>query len=339
MSLPRVVHAVRSDSFSGVERYICDVTNELSRRGWQVAVVGGAADAMRRELPAQVEHWPAVTTAGVGRALLRVGRCGLVHVHMTAAELAAAVVKPARRYRLVTTRHFASRRGSSVGMRVLGPALRHGLDRQISISQFVADSIGEPSTVIHNGVPTPVIKPAAVRDRTVAVMQRHEREKQTDVALRAWAAGSIRHKGWGMVITGRGSLTDDLKRLAASLGVSDSVTFAGFVDDPRALLRSAGIFLATAPAEPFGLSVVEAMAHGLPVVASAGGAHLETLDGTARLFPVGDVEACARELEVVALDKALSAKLGAEAAVRQRELFSLDRHVDALIDLYEDVLR
>ncbi len=62
----------------------------------------------------------------------------------------------------------------------------------------------------------------------------------------------------------------------------------GHVAETDALLAGASILLAPAPREPFGLSVVEAMAHGLPVVAAGGGAHLETVGDDGLLFPRGD---------------------------------------------------
>ena len=61
--------------------------------------------------------------------------------------------------------------------------------------------------------------------------------------------------------------------LADALGVADSVDFVGQVADTDRLLGESSVVLAPAPEEPFGLSVVEAMAHGVPVVAADGGAH------------------------------------------------------------------
>ena len=247
---------MRSDSFSGVERYICDVTGELRRRGWEVVVVGGDPAVMTRELPVGTPHLPARTATEVAWALVRMGRRAVVHAHMTAAEAPAVVTRPLVGSRIVCTRHFADKRGSSLAARALAPVIRAGLARQLAISEFVAQEIGEPSVVVYNGVPPVEPTDVSGRGQTVLVMQRHESEKETSLAIRAWALARARGEGWRLLVAGRGSQTGELKALAQQLGLDDDVDFLGFVDDPKALMRTSGLFLATAPREPFGLSVV-----------------------------------------------------------------------------------
>ena len=102
---------VRSDSFAGVERYICMVAPRLAARGCEVTVVGG--DPMQMGRVSDVVQWrPASTTWQVATELKRLGRLDVVHAHMTAAEVAAAITKPLHHARIVTTLHFASPRGS-----------------------------------------------------------------------------------------------------------------------------------------------------------------------------------------------------------------------------------
>lgn len=330
-----IVHAVRSDSFSGVERYICDVTTVLHARGYRVAVVGGDPATMTRQLPVNVPHYAAASTAEVAAVLLRQRRA-IVHCHMTAAEAAAAITKPVSRSRIVTTRHFTGRRGSTPAVRLATHALQRAVDRQIAISEFVAGSVEGRSIVLLNGV-RDIDDGAPSPGKTVLVMQRHQPEKQTDIALRAWAASRLPEEGWRLTVLGRGSRTEDLKSLARQLDIDDSTDFLGFVPDPFHHMRQAGIFLATAPAEPFGLAVAEAMAHGLPVVAAAGGGHLETVGAAGLLFPPGDSAACAAALHRLASDGQLRLQLGRQARDRQRALFSLDAHVDRLEAIYASV--
>src|SRR4051812_44876068 len=92
-----VAQVIRSDAFAGVERYVCDVSGALAERGWRVKVLGGAVSRMRAELPDSVVHHPAETTGAAIRALLDRPHPHIVHVHMTAAEFAAAVTKPVHR--------------------------------------------------------------------------------------------------------------------------------------------------------------------------------------------------------------------------------------------------
>jgi len=256
-----------------------------------------------------------------------------VHAHMTAAEAAAVITKPRHRARLAATAHFASAprwRALQVPVR----RLAEQMDERIAISEFVASTV--PSTrILSNGVEN--IDPGpSKRERWVVVMQRLEAEKHTEVALRSWSECKLRHNGWQLVIAGRGTEEASLRRLSTELGIAASVEWAGFVVEPNDLLSRAGILLAPAPAEPFGLAVVEAMARATPVVAADGGAHRETVGVDGWLFPAGDAHACARLLDdVETRDLAL---YGDSLRTRQRELFDIETHVDRLLRVYRELI-
>ena len=203
---------VRSDSFAGVERYICMVAPRLAARGCEVAVIGG--DPAQMEPISDVVRWrPGRTTWQVAAELKRLGRLDVVHAHMTAAEVAAVLTKPYHHARLVATLHFALPRGSGRAASPL-PLLGRMMDEQIAISQFVAAAVAD-SRVLLNGVEVARPGPSR-RDHTVLVMQRLEAEKHTDIALRAWSASNLRRKGWRFMIAGSGSELPALRRLAAS---------------------------------------------------------------------------------------------------------------------------
>ena len=331
----RVVHVVVTTAFAGVERYVSEVAREQAAGGSVVTVVGGDPDRMRAALGG-ARHRPAGDVPSAVRELRRLGRQDVVHAHMTAAETAAVVAAPWHHAPVVATRHFARRRGSSAAVRALGAVLRPRLARQIAISRYVADEIGEPATVLPNGVRS---LPAAdgEREPVVLTLQRFEREKATDVALRAWAASGLGERGWQLHLAGTGALRPELERLAEELGVSGSVRFLGQVGDTEQRLRRAGLLLATATAEPFGLSVAEAMATGTPVVASDGGAHPELLGPGAWTFPAGDVAAAAAALQRAVASSAQRADHGRRLRDRQRELFDLQRHVEELHAVYAEV--
>jgi glycosyltransferase involved in cell wall biosynthesis len=293
---------------------------------------------MRRSLPAEVEFRPAASVAAVFGALRAVRRCAIVHAHMTAAELPAALLKNALGARLVVTRHFAAARGRSPLARLAGRLIARRVDLEIAISGFVAAAVGGQCVVLPNGVRDGTAEPVP-RERTVVTLQRLEPEKDTGTALRAWAASGLGADGWRLALYGTGSEQDRLRRLADELSVTGSVRFAGFTADARGVLRRAGLLLATAPAEPFGLAVVEAMAEGTPVVAADGGAHRETLGADGRFFPPRDAQACAAAL--VRLGAATAAErsaLGERLRARQRTTFSLAAHVTSLERLYREQL-
>jgi glycosyltransferase involved in cell wall biosynthesis len=331
-----VVHLVVTDAFAGVERYLCEVSNELATRGHRVVTIGGDRERMRHELAADVANHPAAGLLAGARALARVGHVDIVHVHMTAAEAAAWLARPLQRSPIVATRHFARDRGSSAVARGLATITSRAIACDIAISQFVADSISGPTVVIPNGVPDRDQAPLDMA--TVVMLQRLEAEKATDLGIHAWARSGLAGQGWRLLIAGQGELRGSLVQLALDLGVADSVEFLGYVADTDKLLSEASVFLAPGHLDGFGLSVVEAMAHGVPVVAARAGGHLETLADDGLLFPPEDPAAAAQELVRLSRDASLRRSTGAALRHRQQRLFSLPRHVDRLEEVYRLVI-
>jgi glycosyltransferase involved in cell wall biosynthesis len=331
-----IAHVVVTDLFAGVERYICQVANELVDRGHQVVTIGGEQQRMRTEVVQQVRTRSASSLPAAALALVKERNVDIVHVHMTAAEGAAFLARPRQRAPIVATRHFASDRGSSKVARVLAQWTARSIAKDIAISEFVAHRAGGPTVLIPNG--TAIQPQAPLRNKTVVMLQRLDVEKAPDLGIRAWAISGLGDRGWRLAIAGTGELAPSLEALASRLGVSQNVTFKGRIVDTDRFLAEASIFLAPAPEEPFGLSVVEAMAHGVPVVAANGGAHAETVADQGVLFPPGDPQSAAEALVALSEDVELRSRLGSALRLRQQRHYSIAVHVDRLEDLYRTVI-
>ncbi len=290
--------------------------------------------------PAGVEFIPAASMSDAMRALKAVKSPDVINTHMTEADLVGAVSTVFRGGRLVSTRHFASRRGSKALLRPVFSWAGQRFSAQIAISHFVADAIEGDSVVVHTGVADAPAAATEERDRTVLVAQRLEREKDTATAIRAWSRTTAARNGWRLVVAGDGVERDELARLAHELGVGETTDFVGHLADVGGAMRRAGMLLAPTPREGLGLSVLEAMAHALPVVASASGGHLETAGEVApsRLFEPRNADAAAEIVDSLAADDAGRAEYGAALRTRQRERFSIDAQVERTIALYEEVV-
>jgi glycosyltransferase involved in cell wall biosynthesis len=331
----RIVHAVRSDSFAGVERSILLSARALAMRGHDVSVIGGSPPIMRQELRDCGVSWrPAASTLDVVRQLWQSGSADVVHAHMTAAESAAVLTRRRTGGALVVTRHFAQRRGRTVPGRLAAAVIDRVPHRELAISWYVAGSVGEGSEVVHHGIDDR--RPAPLEAHRVVVIQRLEPEKNTAAALDIWGRSRLRAEGWELVIAGDGSERPMLERMAHDLGLSPSVRFVGRVDDVDGLRRGASMQLATALGEHFGLSLLEAMSVGLPVVAPDSGAHRELLgdDNGELLYPTTRPAAAAERLGLLAADSAVRQRIGASLRRRQQEEFSLAAHGEALEAAY-----
>lgn len=334
----RVVHVVCSDSFAGVERYITYVVPGLVQRGLDVHVVGGGVEMERKLASMGVPYLPGSTVAQAARRLIEARPFDLIHAHMTGSELAAVVATVFAPAPIVATRHFAARRGQSLGGRLAAVPIEWALRREIATSRYVAGATERPSVVLPNAVPS--LPASTVRKPMVLMAQRLEAEKEIDVGIRAWATAGLADCGWRLVVAGEGAEAGRLQRLADDMGVGSSVELVGHTPHVERLLAEASIFVATIRAEGFGLSVVEAMSAGVPVIAAASGAHLETVGSCTDewLFPPGDHLTCAGLLRRLALDAATRAAYGAALQATHREIFTLEQHVDRLAGIYHEVV-
>ncbi len=103
-----------------------------------------------------------------------------------------------------------------------------------------------------------------------------------------------------LAILGTGRLEQDLKELARELGIADKVLFLGQVPDARRYFRAFDVFALSSDHEPFGMVLLEAMAAGVPLLATACGGAKEVVEGVGILFPFGDAEHLAQGLGYLA---------------------------------------
>lgn len=136
-------------------------------------------------------------------------------------------------------------------------------------------------------------------------------------------------------LVGDGPLEDELKRLAAELGVTDRVSFLGYVAPAAGVIATADLVVMPSLSEGLPLVALEAGALGRPVVASSVGGLVEVIeDGiTGRLVPPGDYHALAAAIGEVLSDPSLAARMGAAARKRVEERYDARRMGAAYVDL------
>ncbi|MBT2449150.1 glycosyltransferase [Streptomyces sp. ISL-43] len=118
-----------------------------------------------------------------------------------------------------------------------------------------------------NPLPFMPDSPAPRTEKVVASVGRLAFEKGVDLLLDAWADSSPHHPGWVLRIYGAGVEEPALRAHAAELGVEDSVEWMGSTDDVLGALRGASVFAQASRAEGFPITLLEAMAAGVPVAA------------------------------------------------------------------------
>ena len=163
--------------------------------------------------------------------------------------------------------------------------------------------------------------------------------KGFDVLIRAMA--SVRGK---LVIVGDGPLRGELQGLAAQLGVTDKVVFAGEINNAGVMpyYHAADLFAlaSVARSEAFGIVQIEAMAAGLPVVNTSldSGVPFVSLDGqTGLTVPPENPTALAGAINRLLDDDGLRQSLGQAGVRRARQEFSLDTMLRRTLELYQTV--
>jgi len=282
----------------------------------------------------------------------------IIHSHVARDYPLAAFVSRQAGARLVLTRH------------VLFPLSRiHRLTlrntaRVIAVSQAVAGGLREQGifapdviALIHNGID--VDRFARAASRSEATGQQESPDKRLRVGMvghlapikgqedfiRAAAIVCGLCDDVDFIIAGEdkshsGENRQSIERLIAELDLNERVRLSGWVDDIAELLPTFDLFVSPSRSEPFGLSIVEAMAAGTPVVASMSEGARETIDDnlTGRLFPISDVEALAKAVCELLSDPGQRERLSATAQRVVRERFSLERMVVKTEKVYQQVL-
>ena len=338
-----IVHVVVTDGYAGVEAHVARLAAGQARAGHRVTIVGGRVEQVRTVAGADVTVVPGRTIGQAVRYLrLLPSAPNIVHAHMTKAELATALYRPVWTHRtpMISTRHFAAVRGASLPGRLVGRLVRSRVAAQIAISRFTADRIDGDSTVVFAGVePQPRVMTSADREHVVLMAQRLEEEKNAELGIRVFAASGLADQGWRLRVAGDGSQRAAIEALVDDLSVGDAVDFLGHRTDVPELMERASVFLAPTKDEHYGLSVLEAMAAGLPILAHASGGYLELLEGLGPdCFFDDDLQTAGIRLAQMANDAAARDRLGEAEHRRQQEHFGLSTQVEATTHVYRNAL-
>ena len=162
--------------------------------------------------------------------------------------------------------------------------------------------------------------------------------------IRAFAQLAAKPFSLKLTIIGWGPLRPKLEALAVSLGVADRITFTGRLPNEEVARYFEQFDLFVMPSvsrgETFGVAAVEAMATGLPVVASdIGGLPEVVADGlTGRLVPPADVDQLAATLEHYILSENMRREDGRRGRERVEQHFDWNHNVQMMIDLYDEIL-
>ena len=225
-----------------------------------------------------------------------------------------------------------------------------------AVAAQLVQECGHPEKVgvIHNGIEVPPLP-----DRQARAACRRELGIPEDAFVIAVIANLIPYKGhadlftalangrgrlhgpWRLILIGRDEgLGRKLRRQADLFGISSNILWLGERSDPQAMLAAADLGVLPSHQEGFSNSLIEKMAHALPVVATrAGGNSDAVVDGESGcLVPIANPEALGAAIVTLYEDAGLRTRMGAAARLRVERMFTLETCVRRYLNLYRGIV-
>jgi glycosyltransferase involved in cell wall biosynthesis len=353
----RLVHLNLSLNMGGAEKLLVEFARHADRRRFDLRFVslgkrGTLADDIERlgwpvtalDEPEGLRKWLVLRLAW----LLHSWRADVVHTHNTKAIIyGAPAARLARVPAVVHTRH-GQRYQASRSDNAIFRFLTRLVDRVVCVSHdsaalSVVEGVAQRKiTAIWNGID--VAKFAYLGPQPgapVVMVGRLSSEKDVATLLRAAARIVPFEPRFQLAIAGDGECLPDLRHQAAALGLGTRVQFLGEVRDVPSLLARSSMLVLPSLTEGISLTLLEAMARGLPVVATRVGGNPEVvIDGeTGYLVPPLDPASLAERMLELLRQPDLAAAMGRRGRARVVAHFQVSKMVARYESLYHDTLR
>ncbi len=347
------MHIIASPALGGAENFYMRLVRALHEtEGHRVLAVNRRKSAVGLELGADLPQAQLgmrstrdVLSMWQIRRLIRAERPAIVQTYMTRATTLTRVARESGAvhiarlggfYKVKYFRHAHYWVGNTRG--ICDYLVSHGLpaERVFPISNFVDEgrpvSEDERHTLRHAlGLPEDAY--------TVLALGRFTHKKGFDVLLDALARLPVQLAGRPvhLVLLGAGKVGEALEQQAEQLGLASRVHLPGWQTDPAPFFALADVFVCPSRHEPLGNVILEAWAHGVPVVSTTtdGGLELIRPGSDGLLVPIDDAHAMAGTLKEVLLDERLRSSLAQEG----RQTLRLRHGKAAIVQAYDELYR
>ena len=369
----KVIHLISGGDTGGAKTHVHMLLQNLSQRidVTMVCFTDGPFAQEAREKGIHTEIFPGNNIFRVYRQLKRYilsGSYDLIHCHGARGNMMGALLGRGTGLPVVSTVHsdyrldYLGRPLARFTYGMVNTVALRLLDYRIGVSDATTDLLisrgFDPDRLftIYNGLDFTPHTPALDREQylrsvdaghwpqdsvIVGIAARLNPVKDIATLIRGFALAHQSCPNLRLLIAGDGEQRDMLQGLAADLGVTDEVRFAGWVSDTDSYYNALDINTLTSLSETFPYAITEGARAGLPTVASQVGGIPYLIDHGVNgfLFPPGDHEALARHLSALAADRSLREHMGHRLYEKGKAQFSLESTLERQLEIYEAILR
>jgi glycosyltransferase involved in cell wall biosynthesis len=198
--------------------------------------------------------------------------------------------------------------------------------------------------VIPNGINTNLFSPlpeiSRKKNRIIVTNSADTPLKGLEFLLKAVGILS-KNREVRLIVIGTPKKNGNVVRLIRDLDIGNFITFTGRIDDKELVQQYAKAAVAVVPSiyEGFGFPAGEAMACGVPLISTTGGALPEVVDDAGLLVPPADSQALARAITTVLDNTELANKLGRAGYQRVQNQFTWEKAAESTVESYKEAIR
>jgi len=361
-----ILHITTHLNAGGITSYLCILTKGLIQQGCSVHIIssGGEMEKEFSKMGAKVYNLNIKTKSEISpkiysnlsrvKKYINENKIDVIHAHTRIAQMIGFLMKKMNRTSFVSTCHGFFR--VRLGRRML-PCWG---DKVIAISEAVTKHLNqdfrvssEDIVLVKSGIELEKFKGVNTKHRNqfrqkfgiqdepvIGIIARLSDVKGQDVLVSAMHLVVKKYSNAKLMLVGEGKLEPLLKKLVKDYQLDKNIIFYPVVNQTQDILSMFDIFVMPSRQEGLGLSIIEAQAMGLPVVASniGGIPHVIEDKKTGILFDPEDVNGLAKALMSLIENKQQAKTIGDAARAYVQIHFSSDRMIKETIQVYEQLV-
>jgi len=351
----KILHIITSLELGGAEKLLLDLIPAQKRQGVDVELL--VLDTKGEKFLEEYEkrgikvHFTKVNNRVSFKNIFEIAKLikkekvDIVHAHLVHSQIWTSFTRYLNKKVIyITTEHSThNRRREKFIYKFLDKFIYNSFTKIIAISEATARELIKWTgvslrkvDVIPNGVSLRAFmgKPKERKGNSLVMVSRFHTSKDHITVVRALEKLS---KEYTLTFIGEGETEEAVKREVLMLKLQDRVQFLGYSNSVPTLLKRADIAIQSSNFEGFGLSALEAMASGTPVIASDVEGLANIVSDSGLLFKVGDIDDLVQKIKILEDSKIYSEK--SRSGIRTSLFYSIEATAKKYLEIYKEELK